>query len=62
DTQGMITVKALRALAWCAKPGPALVKALNERLAKEPRPSVHYATRETIRRLKARQATAAVSA
>lgn len=58
DTQGMVTVKALRALAWCGTPGPALVKTLNERLAKDPRPSVHYATREAIRRLKARLATA----
>ncbi|TNF35711.1 MAG: hypothetical protein EP329_05945, partial [Deltaproteobacteria bacterium] len=53
DMQGMISVKAIQALArGVATPGPDVCKTLSAHLLKEPRPSVHYAVRDAVRVLK----------
>jgi len=53
DMQGMISVKAIHALAkGAATPGPEVCKTLTEHLMNEPRPSVHYAVRDAVRVLK----------
>ena len=53
DMQGMLSVKAIQALAkGVGTPGPAICKALTEHLMNEPRPSMHYAVRDAVRVLK----------
>lgn len=53
DMQGMLSVKAVKALArGVATPGKEICATLSAHLLRDPRPSVHYAVRDAVRLLK----------